>query len=135
MRSVRSVSSDERYAAKLLFQFRVGPASQSGVRLCEERIVMLSARSPDEAYRKAEKLGAKGKLSYLNDEGQPVHFEFVGIVELIHLGPECTDEQVWYEIKRMSRPMERRKALIPSKDRLAAFRFCVEPGRKAIRRK
>ena len=113
----------ERYAAKLLFQFRVVTDGVSNSRrTCEERIVLIPARSAGSALKKAKLAGRKSEHRYRNDEGGSVHFEFVGVLDLLRLGAECETDEVWYDIRDLVRPMERRDALIPSEKDLNAFR-------------
>jgi hypothetical protein len=51
-----------------------------------------------------------------------VHFRFVGVLDLCHLGVECQPNEVWYAIGHRLRPMERRRSIIPSVSRLSAVR-------------
>lgn len=103
-----------RYAAKLLFQFRVGSRALGRRHLCEERTIVLRAGSPRQALGKAKSAGKTAHLTYTNDCGEKVHFEFVGVLGLLHLGRECDRDEVWYDIKRMTDPMRRRAKLVPS---------------------
>jgi Domain of unknown function (DUF4288) len=122
----------KRYSAKLLFQFRVIVEGESGKRrICEERIVVLGARSAERALAKAKRKGAKSEFSYTNDEGNPVHFEFVGVMDLLELGIECDKDEVWYDIVERLCPSERRHKLIPPEVELNAIK--LESGRKAKR--
>ena len=106
-----------RYAAKLLFQYRVDVDGDTGKRrVCEERIVNFSARSPREALRKAKQRGTKAGHSYQNSDGITVTFELVGIMDLMRLGIETEADEVWYEIRERLLPMERRAKLIPADD-------------------
>ncbi|HVJ86235.1 MAG TPA: DUF4288 domain-containing protein, partial [Caulifigura sp.] len=92
------MKSGSRYAAKLLFQFRVEVNGSSGIRrLCEERIVNFSAADARQALREAKRRGRAAKHRYQNSDGNPVFFEFVGVLELIRLLDGDSDE-VWYEI-------------------------------------
>ena len=117
----KPASETQRYAAKLLFQFRVGVDGDSGKRrLCEERIVVLEARTAKDALAKAKRKGKRGEHSHENDEGNTVHFEFIGVLELIHLGVECEDDEVWYDIGERLLPSERRRVLIPPESKLNA---------------
>jgi hypothetical protein len=103
-----------RFAAKLLFQFRVDVDGDPGKRrLCEERIINFSARSPRDALQRAKRRGQKGEHSYKNSEGNTVTFEFVGIIDLLCLGLEAEADEVWYEIHERLLPMERRRKIIP----------------------
>jgi len=68
----------------------------------------------------ADNKGRSSENLYLNDDGNEVFFEFVGIMDLIELGIECEEDEVWYEVKEYLTPMERRKKLIPPKNKLIA---------------
>jgi hypothetical protein len=118
-----------RYTAKLLFQFRVTVGAVDGKRrLCEERIILLRASSARAALSQAKRRGRTSQFAYSNNDGNPVHFEFVGVMELLELGPECEDDEVWYEIKERLLPLERKEALIPAESDLNAVRNEVAPN-------
>jgi hypothetical protein len=51
----------------------------------------------------------------------------------MHLGIECEPEEVWYDILRMIRPMERRAQLIPRERDLNAIGL-EAPARKRLER-
>ena len=112
-----------RYAAKLLFQFRVMVDGSPGVRrTCEERIVTFPATHGQAALREAKRRGRVAQHRYKNNEGNPVHFEFVGVLELLRLDPACDCDEVWYDITDRVRPMERRASIIPAESQLSAIR-------------
>jgi hypothetical protein len=117
-----------RFAAKLLFQFRVDFDGDSGKRrLCEERIINFSARSSREALHKAKCRGKKGEHSYKNSDGNTVAFEFVGILDLMSLGVEAEADEVWYDIRERLLPKERRHEIIPT-DEVLLRRIGGSPG-------
>src|SRR5271168_4554068 len=63
-------SSRLRFAAKLLFQFRVAVKGRSNQRrLCEERIVIIGASSAEIAHRIALRKGKKSEHHYENNAG------------------------------------------------------------------
>src|SRR5687768_3643639 len=104
-----------RYAAKLLFQFRVDVDGDPGKRrLCEERIINFSARSPREALTRANRRGREGEHSYKNADGNQVSFQFCGIMDLMGLGVEADADEVWYEMRNRLLPMEQREKILPS---------------------
>lgn len=84
---------------------------------------MFKALSADEAYRIASEKGLEGKFKFKNDDGVRIYFEFVGVLDLMHLGLEAGDDEVWYEIKRMRCPMSRKRSLLPSRSQLSAFKY------------
>lgn len=103
-----------RFAAKLLFQFRVVIDGNSGKRrICEERIVVFQSRSYKQALVAAKRKGKAAQYRFANDEGIPVYFEFVGVLDLLELGIECGEEEVWYDIVERLQPMERKSKFIP----------------------
>lgn len=111
-----------RYAAKLLFQFRVVIDGDSGKRrICEERIILIEANSGRTALAKAKSRGKRSEHSYDNDEGNRVHFEFIGVIDLLELGVECQNDEVWYEIRERVLPSERRSKLLPPESKLNAI--------------
>ena len=112
-----------RYAAKLLFQFLVLVDGSPGVRrTCEERVITFSATHAQAALRESKRRGRAAQHRYKNNDGNPVRFEFVGVLELLRLDPACEDDEVWYDITERVRPMERRTSIIPPERRLSAIR-------------
>ena len=118
-----SSAENKKFAAKLLFQFRVVVDGDPGVmRTCEERIVVFHASSAQKALAAAKRRGKAAQHSYKNDAGDTVYFEFVGIQDLLHLGLECEEDEVWYNITQRKLPMERAASILPSESELSAIR-------------
>jgi len=118
-----------RYAAMLLFQFRVVTAGESNKRrLCEKRLILLTAPSGRAALRAARERGRQAQHSYLNGDGGRVRFEFVGVLDLLRLGPECEPDEVYYQLCRLHEPMERRSRLLPPPSRLPAVAEDLRPA-------
>ncbi len=110
-----------RYAAKLLFQFRVMVKGNPGKRrICEEQIIKLEARSARRALNAAKRKGKAKQHTYHNSHGHKVYFEFVGVMELLCLEP-CDRDEVWYEIVEHVTPKERKSRWIPPEDELEAI--------------
>jgi hypothetical protein len=113
----------KRYAAKLLFQFRVVVDGDSGKRrICEERIITLEAKSARKALALAKRKGRMSQFLYKNSDGNPVHFEFIGVMDLLCLGIECDEDEVWYDIVEHLLPLERKQRFIPPESDLNAIR-------------
>lgn len=99
----------------LLFQWRVMVGGDPGShRLCEQRIINFRSRDDASALVEAKKRGRSACFRYRNSDGNPVHFEFVGVLDLLDLGAECSPDEVWYDIVQLIKPMERRKELLMS---------------------
>jgi hypothetical protein len=114
----------KRYAAKLLFQFRVTrEGTSSNRRVCEERIIVFKEASDRKALQHAKSKGRRAENAYRNIDGNSVAFEFVGVRDMIQLGLECDQDEVWYDIREMVNPMERRSQLIPRDHRLLAPQY------------
>lgn len=114
----------KRFAAKLLFQFRVMIGGESGkMRLCEERIINCFANNAREALRIAKSEGKKGQHNFKNSDGNKVYFDFIGVMELINCDVVMDKNEVWYDIKTYRQPMERKNKLIPSEKELNAIKL------------
>ncbi|WP_444925298.1 DUF4288 domain-containing protein [Microbulbifer sp. TRSA002] len=113
----------QRYAAKLLFQYRVHIDGEDNKRrTCEERIINIGAEDPEVALKKVKSYGKSEQHNYRNSDGNKVYFEFVGVMDMMHLGNEAEKEEVWYEIKEYLTPKERKEKLLPKEKDLHAFR-------------
>lgn len=122
--SVGRSTEQLRFAAKLMFQFRVVANGETNVmRLCEERILILHATTARKALALAKRRGKSSQHSYKNDSGALVHFDFIGVMDLLHLGIECDDDEVWYDIALRKLPSERAASMIPQESDLNAIRL------------
>lgn len=83
---------------------------------------MLEAKSARMALGLAKRKGRASQYRYKNSEGNPVHFEFIGVMELKCLGPECDQDEVWYDIVEYLLPLERKERFIPPDSDLNALR-------------
>lgn len=118
---------NKRYAAKLLFQFRVVVECESGdFRTVEELIVLIKSDCAKSALDKVKRRAKRKEYSYVNNDGNTVFYEFIGVMDLIHLGLECEKDEVWYEIKTKRNPMERKNKLIPEEYDLSAIKLETE---------
>ncbi len=112
-----------KYAAQILYQFRVViDGRNSKRRITQSSIVIIHAKSPEIALKSAQRQGKKNEYKYLNDKGNEVFFECIGIQELLHLGVECDENEVWYEVKERMSPMENKNKFIPKQNDLNAFK-------------
>ena len=113
-----------RYTAVLLFEFNVTSRGRSlARRLCEERVIVFPASTAKAALAHAKAYGRAEQHSYTNARGGKVRFRFVGLLDLLHVGVECGPEEVWYGLRELLRPMERRRSLVPPEASLNAVRI------------
>ncbi len=118
----RPKTKNLKFAAKLLFQFRVVANGKSNkMRTCEERLVVIHADTAESALSKAKARGRAAQHGYKNHDGNKVHFEFVGVMDLLHLGSECEKDEVWYDITVRKEPKERAKSILPPISKLNAI--------------
>ena len=92
------------------------------MRICEERIVLINAPNARKALSLAKRRGKDAQHKYKNDVGSTVNFEFVGVMDLLHLGVECDQDEVWYNITQRKLPMERAAEILPQENELNAIR-------------
>ncbi|AMV17842.1 DUF4288 domain-containing protein [Planctomyces sp. SH-PL14] len=125
-------TAEDRFSATLLFQYRVAVDGRDNRnRTCEKRMLLLRAADAGSALRVAEQRGRAAEYEFQNEAGHSVYFEFVGLLDLLHLGAECEADEVWYDIVTLRQPMERRESLIPKSSQLAAIageRKASRPG-------
>jgi hypothetical protein len=115
-------SPADRYTAKLLFQYRVLVNGTPNImRTCEERMVVLRASSARNALSAAKQRGKRAEFQQTNPAGGRLLFEFVGVLDLLLLGPECDEDEVWYDIKVIKQPKERCGKIIPQERKLNAI--------------
>ena len=71
------------YIAKVIFKISNGAIGQKAQ--FDEHLKLVNANSFEEALLKARILGLKEEDSFLNDQSQPVKWEFVNVAELLPL--------------------------------------------------
>ena len=86
-------------------------------------MILIKAKSAREALRLARRHASRRRRSFRTTDGSRMAFEFVGVLDLLHLGVECEPEEVWYDIIQLVRPMERRRELIPPEAKLNAIQW------------
>ncbi|HET9553914.1 MAG TPA: DUF4288 domain-containing protein [Anaeromyxobacteraceae bacterium] len=124
------------YGAKLLFQWRVVENGKAkGRRLCEERVILIRARTPKSALAAAKRYGVKSSYDDLRPRprGRKVFFEFIGVVDFDDMITDFTEHpmEVWYELRERYKPMERRNRLLVPEDRMRAV-YTPKPRRGRI---
>ena len=91
--------------------------------MCEERIFVFEATTGKAALTAAKRRGRSLSHHYKNICGEPVHYEFIGVTELLALDPSYIEpDEVWLDFSFRVTPMERRSKLIPPESDLDAIR-------------
>ena len=106
----------EKYAVKLLFQFRIDSVTICKMRTSEEKIILFKhdLTIDNNIFKTINKRAKEDEFNYLNDDGNIVYYEYVGIIDICHLGVEVDNDVVWYDIKTLLTPMERKEKILPS---------------------
>lgn len=120
----RNKSPVNWYLASILLRIEVGKKDQSREnRRCDawENKILVKAKNPDEAYRKALKIGKSEEQEYLNTEGDSVKFTFEGLTSLLPIYEELEDgsELEWSEFE--NRSVKKIKSWVKSKQDLEVF--------------
>lgn len=109
----------KRYGVQLLFQWRSRKAGKNRAkRLCEKRIIVIKARTYDELFKKITQYGKSNNYSFKNCLYETTFFEYVGILDICELEVIMEENEVWYEIARKLRPMERKRQLTMNKEEM-----------------
>lgn len=77
------------YAATLIIRHRIEDHNEPYQ--CDEEVRLIHARTPDKAYTKAYKLGKAQETCILNDAGEMVYVEFVGLADLCLIDSPLND--------------------------------------------
>ncbi|MEX0641201.1 MAG: DUF4288 domain-containing protein [Pirellulales bacterium] len=103
-----------RYSAKLTFWYDDG--QDRSLAVCEERIVTFDARGSKEAMKVAKRSGKQSEYKFGNESGKTIAFRFVGIMDILQLGIECQEGEVWYDVSK--KKLSRVKASVLSDDQM-----------------
>jgi hypothetical protein len=114
------------FAAVLLFQSQVGTGWEDEA-IVHHEVRIIRATSADEAYRRAQALGAKGQHSYPNAAGEDVAWHFLGLAELEKLVESPADGSEVYSWLTRGRG----ENLVREKDDLEAFLSIENRHRRA----
>ncbi len=108
----------KKYSVKLLFQYRIESNLNEKMRICEEKILIFLIKEDEDIILVSNQKAKEQEFDFINDDGNKVFYEFIGILDVCHLGNEVEDNEVWYNIKTMLTPMERKNKILPSIDQL-----------------
>ena len=108
----------KKYSVKLLFQYRIDTKPSEKMRTCEEKILLFNLKENKNIITVSLEEAKKQEFDFVNDNQDKVYFEFIGIVDICHLGIEVEKNEVWYDVKTMLTPMERKDKLLPSLEQL-----------------
>ncbi len=104
------------YAATLIMRDRVEDHQKSST--CDEQIRLIHARTAEKAYKKAYKLGKAQETVYLNNAGEMVYREFIGLQDLSLIEAALDDGA---EIRSRVFTHDDPQTLVHTQDELSAF--------------
>jgi hypothetical protein len=115
----------EWFLAQLVEEYRVQGHKRNVVHI---NYVLIQAKTPAEAYRKAMQLGKRSNNRWMNPNGEEVTHRFLGLrdLDVIHDPLEHGGEIMFYEHVGMSRTALRK--LIRKRNNLEAFLPIGSPG-------
>lgn len=119
-----NISPVDWYVAGVLLRIEVGEKDKKNEnRRCDawENKILVKAKNPEEAYRKAVKFGKLEESKYLNPNGEKVKFTFEGLTTLIPIYDEFEDgsEIIW--IEHENKAVKTIKSWVKPKEKLEVF--------------
>jgi len=88
------------------------------MRRCEEKTLIFTIKNSEDIISLSIESAKKLEFNYINNCNKKVFFEYIGILDICHLGIEIEDNEVWYNIKTMLTPMERKDKILPNINQL-----------------
>lgn len=118
------VSPVNWYIAGIMIRFEGNDENQNNVNrrcLVWENQHLIKAKNPDEAYKKALKIGKDSESEYVNTDGESVRWIFEGLTTLIPVYEELEDgaEIMW--IKHENKAVKTIRSRVKSKENLEVF--------------
>ena len=112
------------YIAGIMLRFEVAGENKDNFNrrtIAWENQHLVKAKNPDEAYKKALKIGKESESKYTNTDGESVKWVFEGLTTLIALYEELKDgaEVIW--IEHENKAVKTIKGRIKSKENLEVF--------------
>lgn len=112
------------YIAGIMLRFEVNGENNGNLnRRCVawENQHLVKAKNPDEAYKKALKIGKESESEYINTDGESVKWIFEGLTTLIALFEELEDgaEIIW--IEHENKAFRTIRSRVKSKENLEVF--------------
>ena len=81
-------------------------------------MILFRAKGGRAGLAEAKRRGRAAQHRYRNVNGQPVHFEFIGVLDLLEIGAECEKDEIWWRLVHRVKPMERRDQILPRESQL-----------------
>jgi hypothetical protein len=106
------------FLAEIIEEIHVADDEQNIVHI---NLVLIRARSDEEAYEKAMTNGREGEISYENTDGQLVTSRFLGLRNLLAVYNDLHDGALLIYEERLGVPEEELQGYITPKDQLAVF--------------
>ena len=84
------------YVAKIVFRIISGDGSHHPQ--FDEQLRLISAGNEHQAFEKATIIGLKSQDSFLNNQSQPVQWQFIDVAEIKQLNDLADGTELYYQI-------------------------------------
>lgn len=88
------------YVAKIVFRIISGDGSHHAQ--FDEQLRLIKADNEHHAFKKATFLGLKNQDSFLNNQSQPVKWQFIDVAEINQLNDLADGTELYYQIHEAS---------------------------------
>jgi hypothetical protein len=84
------------YVAKIVFRILSGDGNHHAQ--FDEQLRLISAENEYEAFEKANNIGRLNQDSFMNNQSEPVRWQFIDVAELNQLGELSDGTELYYQI-------------------------------------
>ena len=84
------------YVAKIVFRIVSGDGNHHAQ--FDEQLRLISAGNEYEAFEKANRIGLMGQDSFMNNQSEPVRWEFIDVAEINSIGELTDGAELYYQI-------------------------------------
>jgi hypothetical protein len=84
------------YVAKIVFRIISGDGNHHAQ--FDEQLRLISAESENEAFEKANTIGRMGEESFMNNQSEPVQWQFIDVAEINPISGLTDGAELYYQI-------------------------------------
>jgi len=90
------------YVAKIVFRIISGDGSHHAQ--FDEQLRLINANDEHQAFEKATEIGINNQESFLNNQSQPVQWQFIDVAEINQLNDLTDGTELYYQIHEAPDP-------------------------------